>query len=96
MPADLALIGVDGVLPGDQFRVEDVEVLDAPVEALAGQGGELDLCDVEPRAVLGSVMDLEPLGQREGGISGSNASYSEAMSWVLRLSITSTTRPAPG
>jgi hypothetical protein len=33
----LALVGVDGVLPGDQFRVEDVEVLDAPVEALAGQ-----------------------------------------------------------
>ena len=43
LPADLALVGVGGVLPGGQLRVEDVEVLDAPVEALAGQGGELDL-----------------------------------------------------
>lgn len=34
------------------------------VRALAGQGGQLDLGDVEPGAVLGCVVDLEPLGQR--------------------------------
>jgi hypothetical protein len=46
----LALVGVGGVLPGGEFGVE---VGDAAIEALAGQGGELDLGDVEPGAVSG-------------------------------------------
>ena len=52
-PLDLALVGVGGVLPGGQFGVEGVEVGDAAIEALAGQGGELDLGDVEPGPVSG-------------------------------------------
>jgi len=48
-------VGVGGGLPGGQLGVEDVEILDAPVEAsaLAGQRGKFDLGDVEPRAALG-------------------------------------------
>jgi hypothetical protein len=38
VPVDLALIGVDGVLPGGEFGVEDVKVVDAPVQALTAQG----------------------------------------------------------
>ncbi len=38
LPVDLALIGVGGCLPGSEFGVEDVEIADASIEALAGQG----------------------------------------------------------
>ena len=64
LPADLALVVVGCGLPGGEFGVEDVEVVDPAGQALAGQGGQLDLGDVEPGAVLGCVVDLEPLGQR--------------------------------
>ena len=63
-----------GVLPGGEFGVEGVEVGDAAVEALPGQGGQFDLGDVEPGAVFGGVVDLQPLGQRERLLAGSNAS----------------------
>lgn len=53
VPVDLALVVVGGLLPGREFGVEDVEFGDAAVEALAGERGEFDLCDVEPGAVLG-------------------------------------------
>ena len=39
--------------------------LDAAVEALPGQDGQLDLGDVEPGAVFGGVVDLQALGQGE-------------------------------
>jgi len=35
----LPLVGVGGCLPGGEFGVEEVDVVDAPVEALAGQRG---------------------------------------------------------
>jgi hypothetical protein len=38
LPVDLSLVGVDRVLPCGEFGVEGVEVGDAAVEALAGQG----------------------------------------------------------
>jgi hypothetical protein len=34
VPVDLSLVGVDGVLPGGEFGVENVQVGDAAVEAL--------------------------------------------------------------
>jgi hypothetical protein len=43
VPVDLALVGVGAGLPGIEFGVEDVEVGDAAVETLAGQGGEFEL-----------------------------------------------------
>ncbi|UJW30883.1 hypothetical protein L3Q67_20155 [Saccharothrix sp. AJ9571] len=66
LPADLALLGVDGVLPGGEFGVEGVDVADAAVEALATECGEFDLGDVEPGSVFGGVVDLQALGQGEG------------------------------
>ena len=63
VPVDLPLVGVDGVLPGGEFVVEYLEVLDPPIEALPGQGGQLDLGDVEPGAVFGGVVDLQPGGE---------------------------------
>jgi hypothetical protein len=38
VPVDLSLVGVGGGLPGGEFGVEDVQVSDAAVEALSGQG----------------------------------------------------------
>jgi hypothetical protein len=66
LPVDLALISVGGVLPGGEFGVEGVDVGDAAVEALASQGGEFDLGDVEPGAVFRGVVDLQSLRQVEG------------------------------
>jgi hypothetical protein len=65
-PVDLALVGVGGAGPGGEFAIEDVEVGDASAEALLGQARQLDLGDVEPGAVLGGVVDLQPAGQRVG------------------------------
>ena len=73
LPVDLALVGVGRLLPGGEFGVEDLEGADAAIQALAGQGGELDLGNVEPGALAGRVVDLQPLRQREG-LSGWNAS----------------------
>ena len=52
-PVDLASVGVGGLGPGVEFLVEDVEVVDAPAEALLGQAGQFDLGDVEPGSVFG-------------------------------------------
>ena len=49
LPVHLPLVGVGGGLPGSEFGVEQVKVLDAALEALAGERGELDLGDVQPR-----------------------------------------------
>ena len=72
LPVDLALVGVGGVLPGGEFGVEDVKVGDAAVEALAGQGGEFDLGDVEPGAVSG-VWWISSRCASANAVAGSNA-----------------------
>ena len=66
LPVDLTFLSVGGVPPGGELGAQDLEVADARGQALPGQGGELDLGDVEPRPVLGGVMDLQALGQRVG------------------------------
>ena len=48
LPVDLSLVVVGCCLPGGEFGVEQVEVVDAPAGALPCQPGELDLGDVEP------------------------------------------------
>lgn len=59
VPVDLTLVGVGLLLPGGELGVEHAEVLDAAVQALAGERGELDLGDVEPGPMPGSVVDLQ-------------------------------------
>jgi hypothetical protein len=63
VPVDLSLVGVGSGLPGGEFGVQAIQVSDAAIEALAGQGGEFDLGDIEPGSVLGRVVYLESLGQ---------------------------------
>ena len=73
LPLDLALVGVGGVLPGGEFGVEGVEVGDAPVEALAGQGGQLDLGDVSQELWRG-VWWISSRCANANAVAGSNAS----------------------
>jgi hypothetical protein len=74
LPVDLALVGVGGALPGGEFGIEGVDVGDAPVEALASQGGELDLGDVEPGAVSGCVWWISSRWASAKAVAGSKAS----------------------
>ena len=78
LPVDLTLVGVGAVLPGAEFAVQDAQVGDATVQALAGQGGQLDLGDVEPGAVFG-VWWISSRWARLKALAGSNASYRDPM-----------------
>lgn len=66
LPVDLPLVVVGGVLPGGEFGVQQVEVVDASAQALPGEGGQFDLGDVQPGAMCGCVVDLQPLGEPAG------------------------------
>ena len=50
-------------LPGIDFTREHSGIRNAPVEALTGEDGQLGFGEVQPAAVLGRVMPLEPLDQ---------------------------------
>ena len=74
LPLRFRMVFVSMRLPGSDFLDEAVFVFDAPVEALRRQNTEFRLRHVEPTAVFGRVMPLEPLGETacfcrgEGGI----------------------------
>ena len=72
LPVDLALFDVGGVGPGLEFCVEDVDVSDAPSEALPGEAGQLDLGDATLAAVLG-VWWISSRLARAKAFSGGNA-----------------------
>jgi hypothetical protein len=94
LPVDLSLVGVDGVVPRGEFTVEDVQVGDATIQTLAGQGRQFDLGDVEPGPVLAGVVDLQPLCQGER--LGFEGLLERADRMGVRLSITRTTVSASG
>ena len=70
-PANAGLGVISASLPGFDLAFEDFGVGDALVEALPAQGAQLDLGDVEPRAMLGRVVDLQPVGQASAGSKAS-------------------------
>jgi hypothetical protein len=61
-PANAGLGVIAVGLPGCDLAFEDFAVGDAAVQALPAQGAQLDLGDVEPRAMLGRVVDLQLVG----------------------------------
>ena len=66
LPVDLGLDAVSGRLPSRDLVAEDLERVNAAVEALTGHDVELDLGDVEPTAVLWRVDELEAVPQGLG------------------------------
>src|SRR5215470_13416020 len=62
-PVSLVVMDVAVVLPGVDLALEGRLVGDTPVEALAGQNGELGLGHIEPAAMLGREVPFEPLGE---------------------------------
>ena len=64
LPVDTALGAVDVGRPGGHFVVQRAEVADAaPVQALARQGAELVLRDVQPAPVFRRVAELDATNQ---------------------------------
>lgn len=70
LPVDFGLKFVALGLPGVDFAGEFVLVVDAAVEALAGEDVEFDFGDVQPAAVLGGVDELEAVPQGLGLLRG--------------------------
>jgi len=48
---------VAGFCPGLHLPAHALHIRQTPIQALARQNGELDLCRVQPTAVLGCVSD---------------------------------------
>jgi hypothetical protein len=85
-PVDLGAHFVAPFLPGSHLCFESLEVGHSPIEALSAEHAQLDLGHVEPRAVLGRVVDLQLVVASCLASVGSNASYREAGVWVFRFS----------
>lgn len=51
------------ILPGTEFTNQRWIVWDATIEALLGQNTQFRFCHVEPTAMLGSVVDFQPVDQ---------------------------------
>ena len=66
LPVGLGVVGISVVFPGGDFGDEGLLVGDAAVEALGRQDAEFRLRQVEPTAVLWSVVPFEALDQPPG------------------------------
>ena len=77
VPVGLGVVGIAVVLPCGDFLDEGLFVGNATVEALGRQDAEFGLGQIEPAAVLWSVVPFEALDQTPG-LEGGKASYSAA------------------
>ena len=83
------------LLPRSHLPPQSALVGNTAVQALPGHHPDFDLRHIQPTAMLGSVMDLQPFGDAPR-FGRSKASYNEAGWWVFKLSITSTIRSCAG
>src|SRR5271156_645172 len=58
-PADLGLRSVSMLFPRSDFRPQERDFVDTPVEALAGKDAQFRLRHVQPTAVLRGVMHFQ-------------------------------------
>jgi hypothetical protein len=65
-PVSLVVMVVAAVLPDVDLTLEGGPIWNTPIEALAGQNGELGLGHIEPATVLGRVVPFEPLDETAG------------------------------
>ena len=66
MPVGLGVIGIAILLPCGDFLDECLFVGNPAVEALGREDAEFGLCQIEPAAVLWSVVPFEALDQPPG------------------------------
>ena len=66
VPVGLGVVGVAARAPGIDLGAEVDSIGDAAGEALAGENGQLGFGQIEPAAVLGRVVPLEPLDDPAG------------------------------
>jgi len=66
VPVGLGMLGVAVAFPGGDFVNQRLLVGNAAVEALRGQDAEFGFGEVEPTAVLGSVVPFEALREAAG------------------------------
>src|SRR4029450_496159 len=66
LPCDLRSGDIAPLLPACDLTLEGVLMGDATRQALARQDAQLDLSLVQPGAVLGRVVDLEPVREALG------------------------------
>ena len=66
MPIGLGVVGIAVVLPSGDFLDEGLFVWNAAVEALRRKDTEFGLRQIEPAAVLWSVVPFEALDQPPG------------------------------
>lgn len=66
LPVNAFLGRIAPLFPLGGFLDECLQIWDPSVQALDGQGAELDLGDIEPTAMLGGVVDLQTGGQSSG------------------------------
>ena len=63
LPIGFDMFLVAGMLPGGDFLGQGLLVRDTSIETLTGQHAEFGLCHVQPAAVFGCVVPLEPLDE---------------------------------
>src|ERR1700675_727040 len=66
LPVGLGVVGIAVVLPSGDFLDEGLSVWNAAVEALGRKDAEFGFCQIEPTAVLWSVVPFEALDQPPG------------------------------
>jgi hypothetical protein len=59
VPINFGCSTVSCGIPGGDFRFECVEVWDASIETLSGEGGEFDFGHIEPRAMFWPMVNLQ-------------------------------------
>src|SRR5436190_619649 len=65
-PVNLHLVGVSCLIPSLNFTAKVIDRADSARQALAAQGTQLVLGDVQPTSMLRGVMDFESFGHSPG------------------------------
>ena len=86
-PLDGSLQFVSRLLPGIDLAAQQLSAVDAPVQALATEDADFDLCHVEPTGVLGRVVKAHA-AQQFTNTEQPNTSSKHFLKCVLRLSST--------
>jgi hypothetical protein len=94
-PVDASADCVSLSLPGGDFALEFVCIIDSTVEALAAQHADLNFHHVQPAGVLGGVVELEA-AQDASGFSRRESVIEGAAAWLDKLSCTTRIVSASG